>query len=315
MSRRIRTFAVVAALFALAMALVGCSGATSATSGNSGSGSATTVSQPAATDQLTVHFIDVGQGDSEFVELPDGKCLLIDGGMPEAGEKVVSYIQSLGYTRIDYLVASHPHEDHIGGLLDVFDAFEIGELWAPDLSANTATYEAFLDKVEASGVPTHEAKAGETITSGDGWQVEVLGPVPGSTAGADWEDSDSDYLNNRSAIIRITDGEKVFLFTGDACTDRIVEAYDGHVDVLKAGHHGSKTSTNEWLVRHLTPSIAVLSYGVGNDYGYPKQNVLDALSDGGCTIYGTGANGTVTIRCDGTSLEVSCEKEGTVTAP
>jgi beta-lactamase superfamily II metal-dependent hydrolase len=284
-------------------------------SANTNASASSASNAEAASGEIVAHFIDVGQGDSEFVELPDGKCLLIDGGVPDAGATVVSYIQSLGYTKIDYLVASHPHEDHIGGLLDVLDTFEIGEVWAPDVSANTQTYEDFLDKVEASGASTHEAKAGETIASGDDYTVEVLGPVPDSTAGSDWEDSDSDYINNRSAIIRITFGDKTFLFTGDACTDRIAEACSQHVDVLKAGHHGSKTSTNAWLLKKITPNIAVLSYGLDNDYGYPKQKVLDALSDFGVETYGTGANGTVTIACDGSTFSVSCEKSAAVTAP
>lgn len=257
--------------------------------------------QPAG--PLKAHFIDVGQGDSEFIELPDGKTLLIDGGPTDAGEKVLSYIKDLGYSRIDYVVATHPHEDHIGGLTTVISSLEVGELWAPDASTNTETFENFLDAIESRGIETHGASAGKSIGESDLYSIQVLGPQGGASC---------DDLNDASAIVLLTYGQNRFLFTGDASSSLISQACNTHVDVLKVGHHGSRTSTNAALATSLSPTYAVISYGIGNSYGHPTQEALDALS--GTTVYGTGVNGTVTIESDGTSLSASAEKDGTVVA-
>ena len=252
---------------------------------------------------LRAHFIDVGQGDSEFIELPDGRSLLIDGGPTDAGEKVLSYIKGLGYSRIDYVVATHPHEDHIGGLTTVISSLDVGELWAPDASANTRAFEGFLDAIESRGIETHGASGGKAIGSGGAYSIQILGPQ----GGAQFDD-----LNDASAIVLVTYGQNRFLFTGDAPSDLISRACGSHVDVLKVGHHGSGTSTNSGLVASLNPTYAVISYGTGNPYGHPTQEALDALS--GTTVYGTGANGTVTIESDGTNLSASAERDGTVVA-
>lgn len=257
--------------------------------------------QPAG--PLKAHFIDVGQGDSEFIELPDGKTLLIDGGPTDAGEKVLSYIKDLGYSRIDYVVATHPHEDHIGGLTTVISSLEVGELWAPDASTNTETFENFLDAIESRGIETHGASAGKSIGESDLYSIQILGPQ----GGASYDD-----LNDATAIVLLTYGQNRFLFTGDASSSLISQACYTHVDVLKVGHHGSRTSTNAALATSLSPTYAVISYGIGNSYGHPTQEALDALS--GATVYGTGVNGTVTIESDGTSLSASAEKDGTVVA-
>lgn len=257
--------------------------------------------QPAG--PLKAHFIDVGQGDSEFIELPDGKTLLIDGGPTDAGEKVLSYIKDLGYSRIDYVVVTHPHEDHIGGLTTVISSLDVGELWAPDASTNTETFENFLDAIESRGIETHGASAGKSIGESDLYSIQILGPQ----GGASYDD-----LNDASAIVLLTYGQNRFLFTGDASSSLISQACNTHVDVLKVGHHGSRTSTNAALATSLSPTYAVISYGIGNSYGHPTQEALDALS--GTTVYGTGVNGTVTIESDGTSLSASAEKDGTVVA-
>ena len=257
--------------------------------------------QPVGT--LKAHFIDVGQGDSEFIELPDGKSLLIDGGPTDAGGKVLSYIKDLGYSRIDYVVATHPHEDHIGGLTTVISSLEVGEIWAPDASTNTRTFENFLDAIESRGIETHGASAGKAIGNSDAYSIQILGPQSGASF---------DDLNDVSAIVLVTFGQNTFLFTGDASSSLISQACNSHVDVLKVGHHGSRTSTNSSLVAELSPTYAVISYGVDNSYGHPTQEALDALS--GTTVYGTGANGTVTIESDGTNLSVSNEKDGAVVA-
>lgn len=255
---------------------------------------------------LKVTFIDVGQGDSEFVQLPDGKTMLIDAGEVVSGSTVVDYLKDLGVKKVDYLVGSHPHSDHIGGLADVIDEFDIGEVWIPDASEGTEVYEEFLDAVEAKGCKVKKAEAGEVIVSADaGYEISVIGPK----AGVQSED-----MNDYSVVLRVTYDDTSMLFTGDAAASDIVADNPGHVDVLKAAHHGSETGTSEVLMRSLSPSIVVLSYGEGNDYGHPSQSTLDAIAAVGAENYGTAVNGDITVTSDGKTVKAQTAKSGTVVA-
>lgn len=255
---------------------------------------------------LKATFIDVGQGDSEFVQLPDGKTMLIDAGEVVSGSTVVDYLKDLGVKKVDYLVGSHPHSDHIGGLADVIDEFDIGEVWIPDASEGTEVYEEFLDAVEAKGCKVKKAEAGEVIVSADaGYEISVIGPKAGVR---------SEDMNDYSVVLRVTYGDTSMLFTGDAAASDIVADNPGHVDVLKAAHHGSETGTSEVLMSSLSPSIVVLSYGEGNDYGHPSQSTLDAIAAAGAKAYGTAVNGNITVTSDGKTVKAQVAKSGTVAA-
>ena len=252
--------------------------------------------------ELVVHFIDVGQGDATFIEFPDGSCMLIDAGKSSAASTVKSYIRALGYTKIDYLVATHPDADHIGGLAAVIEAFSIGEVWAPDATNDTQTFEGFLDAVEAAGLQIDVAEEGATIVSSKGCEATVVGPAVGAT---------SEDTNDLSAVILVEYGDTSFLFTGDAPAGKIPSV---DIDVLKVSHHGSSTGTTTSLMKKLTPSVAVISYGADNSYGHPTQTVLDALDAVDATVYGTAVNGDVVVTSDGSDLSVKTESSGTVTA-
>ena len=264
---------------------------------------------PSATTQtstnVTIKFIDVGQGEAILIALPE-KTVLIDAGPTGSAPKIAQVLQELGRDKIDYLVATHPDEDHIGGMADVISSTQIGTIYAPNKTNNTATYRKFLAAIQNNNLQITLAEAGTIIDQTDSYKLEILWPK---------KDANFPDTNDYSIIIKLTVGNKTFLFTGDAPTSAILDSNPGHIDVLKLSHHGSRTGTTEQLVRKLSPTYAVLSYAVDNSYGHPMQSVLNALHKHSVEVWGTGANGTITITCDGTNIDISGEKPGTVVAP
>lgn len=241
--------------------------------------------------ELRVSFIDVGQGDSEFIELPNGETLLIDAGTNETGADVVNYIESLGYSSIDYVVGTHPHEDHIGGLDDVIRTFDVESVYMPKVTADTKTFEDVLDAVDEKGLTINTAKAGVTLVDGDRLSVKMLAPV------LDEYDNTNDY----SAVIRIVYDDTSFIFMGDAeqyAEDLITGDVDS--DVLKVGHHGSSTSTGEAFLERVSPSYAVISCGFDNSYGHPHTETIEKL--GGIPVFRTDEMGTIVATSDGSEI-------------
>ena len=268
---------------------------------DSGTSSATT--QTSA--NVTIKFIDVGQGEVILIALPE-KTMLIDAGPTGSAPKIAQVLQELGRNKIDYLVATHPDEDHIGGMADVISSTQIGTIYAPNKTNNTATYRKFLAAIQNNNLQITLAEAGTIIDQTDAYKLEILWPT---------KDANFPDTNDYSIIIKLTVGNKTFLFTGDAPTNAILNSNPGHIDVLKLSHHGSRTGTTEQLVHKLSPTYAVVSYAVDNSYGHPMQSVLNALHKHSVEVWGTGANGTITITCDGTNIDISGEKPGTVVAP
>ena len=272
-------------------------------SSQSDSGAPSTTAQASA--NVTIKFIDVGQGEAILIALPE-KTMLIDAGPTGSAPKIAQVLQELGRNKIDYLVATHPDEDHIGGMADVISNTQIGTIYAPNKTNNTATYRKFLTAIQNNNLQITLAEAGTIIDQTDSYKLEILWPK---------KDANFPETNDYSIIIKLTVGNKTFLFTGDAPTNAILNSNPGHIDVLKLSHHGSRTGTTEQLVRKLSPTYAVLSYAVDNSYGHPMQSVLNALHKHSVEVWGTGANGTITITCDGTNIDISGEKPGTVVAP
>ena len=269
----------------------------------SDSGAPSTTAQTSA--NVTIKFIDVGQGEAILIALPE-KTVLIDAGPTGSASKIEPVLQDLGRNKIDYLVATHPDEDHIGGMADVISSTQIGTIYAPNKTNNTATYRKFLTAIQNNNLQITLAEAGTIIDQTDDYKLEILWPK---------KDANFPETNDYSIIIKLTVGNKTFLFTGDAPTNAILNSNPGHIDVLKLSHHGSRTGTTEVLIHKLSPTYAVLSYAVDNSYGHPMQSVLNALHKHSVEVWGTGANGTITITCDGTNIDISGEKPGTVVAP
>ena len=272
-------------------------------SSQSDSGAPSTTAQASA--NVTIKFIDVGQGEAILIALPE-KTMLIDAGPTGSAPKIAQVLQELGRNKIDYLVATHPDEDHIGGMADVISNTQIGTIYAPNKTNNTATYRKFLTAIQNNNLQITLAEAGTIIDQTDSYKLEILWPK---------KDAIFPETNDYSIIIKLTVGNKTFLFTGDAPTNAILNSNPGHIDVLKLSHHGSRTGTTEVLIHKLSPTYAVLSYAVDNPYGHPMQSVLNALRKHSVEVWGTGANGTITITCDGTNIDISGEKPGTVVAP
>ncbi len=253
---------------------------------------------------VVVNFLDVGQGDSEFIQLPDGKCMLIDAGISESADVVSERISSLGYEKIDYLVATHPHADHIGGMREIVEGFDIGEIFMPKASTDTKTFENLLQAISDKGLGITTAKAGKVIVNEDDLKIEFLAPVGGGYGN----------LNNYSAVVKLSYGDNVFLFMGDAekeAEQEILEKYPYYLDadVLKVGHHGSDTASGKKFINAVSPKLAVIEVGVGNSYGHPHSETLKTLSTVGAQVLRTDINGNISVVSDKTQLTLYCEKE------
>lgn len=256
------------------------------------------VSQPAP--EMTVHFIDVGQGASTLVQGPDFS-VLIDAGTPDGGE-VVPYLRSAGIKSLDLLIGTHPHADHIGQVPKVLLAFPVKAVWLSGDPQTTRTFERALDAIQASPAVYHEPRAGETFVFGSS-QVRVLSPA-----------TLTGNLNNDSIAIRLTFQNISFIFTGDAEeeAERTMTATGAEMSaqVLQLGHHGSSTASSKVFVEAVRPRIAVYSASAGNPYGFPHAETLATLAGVGVSVYGTDVNGTVRAITDGTSVRVLTARAG-----
>ena len=265
-----------------------------------------TTSSSISADKAQIYYLDVGQGDSELICLPTGETILIDAGLKSGSDRLTAYLKELGVDRIDILIATHPHADHIGGMEKVIQNFEIGEIYMPkvadDQVPTTATYTKLLEAIQAKGMKINQAKAGTTIFSNDNATLEILAP------------NNSEYkdLNNYSIVTKLTYGNNRFLFTGDAESDEEEEILNSGADlkstVLKVGHHGSRTSTSYPFLREVMPQYAVISVEKGNSYGHPNEETLSKLSDAGVEVYRTDESGDIVMTSDGNSINVVTAK-------
>lgn len=244
---------------------------------------------------LLVHFIDVGQGDSLLIQI-NNKSLLIDAGPRESADKVKSYLTGQSVKRLNYIVATHPHEDHIGGMADVIRKFEVIDFYAPKLTSNTKTFENMINALKSKNLKINTAKSGVTLNLGDGITCEILAPVS-----TDYED-----INNFSAVIKITHGQNKFIFTGDAEKLSEREMFKNNLDltanVIKIGHHGSSSSSSKEFLEKVAPAIAVISSGAGNDYGHPHDATLSELKKRKLTVYRTDKDRDILLISDGKNI-------------
>jgi len=250
-------------------------------------------------EYIKIHFIDVGQGDSTFIELPNKETMLIDAGESYKEEIVSSYIKKLGYNKINYLVGTHPHSDHIGGLAHIINTFEINKIYMPKAISTSKTYENLLLTIADKNLKVTTAKAGVNILNNDNLNIEIISPV---------NEKYSD-LNHYSAVIKITYENNKFLFMGDSEVINENEiTVDVKSDVIKVGHHGSDTSSGYGFVYKVKPKYAIISVGENNKYDHPYKIVLDRWNKVGATIYRTDLNGNIIVTSDGNNIEIVKDK-------
>ncbi len=249
---------------------------------------------------VQVTILDVGQGDSILVQ-SENSTLLIDAGTNSGAKSLDSTLKSKGVSRVDFLVGTHPHEDHIGGMDTIIKDFSIGTIYMPDVTANTKTFEDVLAAIEAKGLTITAPVPKSSFTVGAA-TATILGP----------NSSSYKNLNDYSIVIHLTYGQRSFLFTGDAGTgpekEMLDRGYDLKSDVLKVAHHGSNSSTSEAFLKAVAPEYGVISVGKDNDYHHPHQVTLDKLQAAGVKVLRTDQNGDITFTSDGNNLIVKTEK-------
>lgn len=244
-------------------------------------------------NKLNILFLDVGQADCQLI-LYKGKAVLIDAGNSNDGEYIVNGLKGLGITKLDYVIGTHVHEDHVGGMSFVIDSFEIGDFYLPyNTTSTTSYYKKLLTALTDKEESINEANVG------DKWYIEDLGFEIMSV-----DNSEPENENVSSIVVEMTYGEQKYLFMGDAEDENEEARKWNDVDVLKVGHHGSNTSSSEKFLNQVLPEISIISVGEGNSYNLPKDKILKRLENIESTIYRTDIDGTIQIVSDGNSNEV-----------
>jgi competence protein ComEC len=252
------------------------------------------------TTDLSIHYIDVGQADSILIKNKE-HSMLIDAGNNADGPLLVDYLKEQNITKIDYVVGTHPHEDHIGGLDDIINNFEIQEVYLPEVMTTTKTFEDVLDSIENNNLEITIPTIGDIFKIGE-MNFEVI-----------YTGTDEKDLNASSIVLKMTFGNHSYLFTGDT-TEEVEKTFldkNINIDILKVAHHGSKYSTCNEFLKKATPTYAIISVGEDNSYNHPELETLTRLKQYTKNIYMTKDLGTIILNSDGTNINITNIKTNT----
>lgn len=261
------------------------------------------VTSPTSHEEVNVHIIDVGQGDSIFIQTPK-ENIIIDAGNKGKGETVIDYLKQHGVKKLDAVVSTHPDADHIGGLADVMNAFPVKSVYAPHITHTTIAFRNFLQAVKAQDLKIKTAKKGVVIPVEEkSLLLQFLAPVK------DYSKSD---LNDWSGVLFMQHGDKKFLFTGDAETqseeDMLKAGVLTKIDVLKVSHHGAREATNTDFLNVIKPTYAAISVGTHNRYHHPTAEALHRLQAIHAKIYRTDQHGNIVFTSNGKTISVKVER-------
>lgn len=251
--------------------------------------------------ELTISFIDVGQGDSILIKTPGDKYIMVDSGSTNEKDKLYDYINKIGTNSFEVIVATHPHEDHIGNLDNIIDDYKVNAVYMPRASTNTKAFEKLLNSIKQEGLKIKSIEAGVEFVVDD-VKFEFLAPNSDS-----YED-----MNNYSGVLKVSYGENSFLLTGDAeklSEGEILEnGFDLEANVIKIGHHGSSSSSSEKFIEEVNPEYAIISCGKGNDYNHPHRETTSLLNSLKIKTLRTDLNGTITFSSDGVEINYFLNK-------
>lgn len=253
------------------------------------------------TGVLEISYLDVGQGDAAYIRVNDFD-ILIDAGPKSDSDKLMKQLEEKNIDDFEIVIATHPHEDHIGGMTKVFEKYDVESFYMPKATNTTKTFENMMKAVSNEGLNANVIKEGTSFELGEGARIDVYSPIQESY----------DDLNDYSPIMKLTYGNKAFIFTGDAekvVEEEVVKKYANELkaDVIKFGHHGSSTSSTKEFIEAISPKYGIISCGVDNSYGHPHKETLKIIDEMGIEAYRTDKQGQITITSDGNNIEIKTQ--------
>ncbi|EIW6613187.1 MBL fold metallo-hydrolase [Clostridium perfringens] len=246
--------------------------------------------------KLMISYMDVGQGDASYIKV-NGNDILIDAGPRSNSKELLEQLKAKNIDDFELVIATHPHEDHIGGMVDVFKEYEVKAFYSPKITHTTKTYENLVKAVKDEGLKTKELKGGMVIDLGEGAKFEVFTP----------QKSEYEELNDYSPIMKLSFGDTSYLFTGDAeklAEEEALAKYKNSLDsdVIKFGHHGSSSSSSNAFIEAVSPKYGIISCAKDNKYGHPHRETLDIIKKYNIKTFRTDTDGEIILTSDGKSI-------------